>query len=467
LLFNSLNFLAFFPVVTAVYFVIPVRWRWAWLLLASSVFYMAFVPAYILILLVTIIVDYVAGIGIERTAGSTRRRILGMSLVANIGALAIFKYYGFARENLGSLFGLFQAENPLPVLGIVLPIGLSFHTFQAMSYTLEVYWGRQRAERHFGIYALYVMFYPQLVAGPIERPQNLLPQFREAHAFDYDRVAAGLKRMALGMFKKVVIADTLATVVDRVYDAPTAFHGPALILATVCFAGQIYYDFAGYSDIALGAAQVMGFTLMKNFDTPYFAASLAEFWRRWHISLSTWFRDYVYVPLGGNRTGTLAKYRNLAAVFLLSGLWHGANFTYVVWGALHGFFLIVGDATRSARTRLGMPRPLAVLGTFSLVSFGWIFFRARSVGDAWYVVTHLGTGFGHGLDDLTRADLIFPVLALLAILLLDLAERAGGLFERLASRPMPLRYATYLALTYGSLCVGALRQKQQFIYFQF
>ncbi len=467
MLFNSVAFLVFFPVVTTAYFVLPERFRWLLLLVASSIFYMAFVPAYILILLCTIAVDYAAGIGIEATTGARRKLVLLASLIANVGALAVFKYYGFARENLGIVAAALHHENPLPALGIVLPIGLSFHTFQAMSYTIEVYRGRQAAERHLGIYALYVMFYPQLVAGPIERPQNLLHQFREHHRFDYDRVVAGLKRMALGMFKKVAIADTLAVVVDRVYGAPTEHHGPLLLLATLFFSFEIYYDFAGYSDIALGAAQVMGITLMKNFDTPYLSASTAEFWRRWHISLSTWFRDYVYVPLGGNRCGRLERYRNVAIVFLLSGLWHGASFTYVIWGALHGTFLIVGDATRSTRARLHVPRALSVLGTFALVAFGWIFFRARTMSDAFYIVGHLFSGFDHGLDGLDRAELTLPFVALAAALALDFSERGGDLFERLARRSPQLRYATYLLLCYGSLMASSLHSKTRFIYFQF
>jgi D-alanyl-lipoteichoic acid acyltransferase DltB (MBOAT superfamily) len=467
MLFNSPAFLIFFPVVTILYFCAPQRLRWVLLLAASSIFYMAFVPVYILILAVTILVDYAAGIGIEASHGARRRLMLVASLVANIGALAVFKYYGFAQHNLGALAAHFRLGNPLPPLAIVLPIGLSFHTFQAMSYTLEVYYGRQRAERHLGIYALYVMFYPQLVAGPIERPQNLLHQFRERHAFEYERVVAGLKRMALGMFKKVALADTLALVVDRVYGAPAAYHGPALIAATVFFSFQIYYDFAGYSDIALGAAQVMGFELMNNFDTPYFSASTSEFWRRWHISLSTWFRDYVYVPLGGSRVSRGKHYRNLAVVFLLSGLWHGAGWTYVIWGGLHGCFLICGDATRRLRARLPVPRVVSVLTTFALVAFGWIFFRARTLGDAWYVVTHAFSGFDHGMDDLGRDELTWPLLALAGVLCIDWIERAGGVFEKLARHPAPLRFAAYMLFVYGSLLGGSWHKQQQFIYFQF
>lgn len=289
MLFNSLHFLCFFVIVTTFYFVLPHRYRWFNLLIASCYFYMAFVPAYILILGGTIIVDYVAGIYIEKSTGYRRKFLLMSSLVANIGVLAVFKYYNFLNQNLSLLLQSVGWSNSLPYLSMLLPIGLSFHTFQAMSYTIEVYRGNQRAERHLGIYALYVLFYPQLVAGPIERPQHILHQFYEKHTFDYVNVTNGLKRMAWGLFKKVVIADRLAMAVNTVYDNPTAFVGMPLIVATVCFAFQIYCDFSGYSDIAIGAAQVMGFRLMKNFDRPYFSTSISEFWRRWHISLSTWF----------------------------------------------------------------------------------------------------------------------------------------------------------------------------------
>ena len=347
--FNSWSFFLFFPTVTTLYFAIPNRWRWLLLLVASCAFYMAFIPAYILILLFTIAVDYVAGILIEQSSGQRRRVWLICSLIANIGMLAVFKYGNFANANLAIIARLLDLRYPAKVIQIILPIGLSFHTFQAMSYTIEVYRGHQRAERHLGIYALYVMFYPQLVAGPIERPQNLLHQFHEPHDFDGSRVADGLSRMLWGLFKKIVIADRLAIIVNTVYAKPGDFSGIVLLLATYCFAIQIYADFSAYSDIALGAARVMGITLMENFDRPYLSTTMSEFWKRWHISLSTWFRDYLYIPLGGNRVSTQRWCFNIMIVFLLSGLWHGANWTFIIWGALHGFYLLFGILTRPAR----------------------------------------------------------------------------------------------------------------------
>jgi D-alanyl-lipoteichoic acid acyltransferase DltB (MBOAT superfamily) len=366
MIFNSLEFLAFFPIVTLLYFVVPRRMQWALLLIASCIFYMAFRPVYVLILVFTILVDYVAGLLIAPAVGWRRRAWLGASIAANVGVLAVFKYWNFAAGNLNGLAG-----RPLvPLLDILLPIGLSFHTFQAMSYTIEVYRGRQPPERHLGIYALYVMFYPQLVAGPIERPQNLLPQFRDGHEFDAARVTRGLSLMMWGFFKKIVVADRLAIAVNHVYARPGDFDGAALLLATYAFAFQIYCDFSGYSDIALGSAEVMGFELMKNFDRPYASASVAEFWRRWHISLSTWFRDYLYIPLGGSKVGPARTGANLLIVFLVSGLWHGANWTYVAWGALHGLYIIVGRATEGARRWLAVPRFVSTLITFHLVTAG-------------------------------------------------------------------------------------------------
>ena len=388
MLFNSLHFVYFFIIVTTAYFMLPHKYRWQLLLGASCYFYMAFLPIYILILGFTIVIDYFAGIYIENTEGSKRRLYLIISLIANIGVLAVFKYFNFLNDNLSLLLNSVGYHNSIPNLSILLPIGLSFHTFQAMSYTIEVYRGNQKAERHFGIYALYVMFYPQLVAGPIERPQNILHQFYEKHKFDYKQVTDGLKLMAWGLFKKVVIADRLASTVNRVYDNPTDFEGLALIVATVFFAIQIYCDFSGYSDIAIGSAQVMGYKLMKNFDRPYFSKSISEFWKRWHISLSTWFRDYLYISLGGNRVSKGRLYFNLMVTFLISGLWHGANWTYVIWGGLNGLYLVI---------ELWISKPLSKLVeflklnrfpfllnfiktgfTFSLICLTWVFFRAKN-----------------------------------------------------------------------------------------
>ncbi|MBC7422991.1 MAG: MBOAT family protein, partial [Ferruginibacter sp.] len=340
MLFNSFHFLFFFIIVTIIYFLLPQNKKWIWLLISSCYFYMAFVPIYIIILGFTIIVDYFAGICIEGAKDKRRKLFLIVSLIANIGTLCVFKYFNFLNENFSFLLHGFGLKNPIPYLSILLPIGLSFHTFQAMSYTIEVYRGNQKAERHFGIYALYVMFYPQLVAGPIERPQNLLHQFREKHHFNSDRVFDGLKIIIWGLFKKLVVADRLAIFVNgafNYYDKQSSF---SLVLAIIFFSFQIYCDFSGYSDIAIGTAKVMGFDLMPNFKRPIFARSTGEFWKRWHISLSTWFKDYLYFPLGGNKVPVARRNFNLMLVFLISGLWHGANWTFVIWGGINGFYLV-------------------------------------------------------------------------------------------------------------------------------
>lgn len=305
MLFNSIEFIFFFPIVTTLYFLLPHKFRWFMLLISSCIFYMAFIPHYILILFITIIIDYFAGIFIEKSEGYKKKAFLIISIISTCLILFIFKYFNFFSLSFQYIVNLTGFEYKSKLLDLILPIGLSFHTFQSLSYVIEVYRGKQKAEKHFGIYSLYVMFYPQLVAGPIERPQNLLHQFREVHKFEYNRVTDGLKLMLFGMFKKVVIADRLSIFVNEIYSNPTNFQGPALILATIFFAFQIYYDFSGYSDIAIGSAKVMGFELMKNFDRPYFSKSISEFWKRWHISLSTWFKDYLYISMGGNKVSKI------------------------------------------------------------------------------------------------------------------------------------------------------------------
>jgi D-alanyl-lipoteichoic acid acyltransferase DltB (MBOAT superfamily) len=487
MLFNSWQFFFFFPAVTCAYFLLPHRFRWLLLLAASCLFYMSFIPAYILILFVTIVVDYIAGIFIEKSDGRRRKSFLVMSIVVNVGFLAFFKYFNFLNGNLAQLAQWLHWNYPLHYLSIILPIGLSFHTFQAMSYTIEVYRGRQKAERHFGIYALYVMFYPQLVAGPIERPQNLIHQFYEKHEAELARITSGLKLMLWGLFKKVVIADRLAVLVNQVYAAPREYAGIQLITATVFFAFQIYCDFSGYSDIAIGAAQVMGFRLMKNFNRPYFSKSIGEFWKRWHISLSTWFRDYVYIPLGGNRVGKWRWQYNLFITFLLSGLWHGANWTYILWGGLNGFYLVSSLWTADIRRRLaafaGLSRLPALHAciktgvTFALTCFAWIFFRAQNVSDAFYIVRHLFTGLGDLADPgalrrslsaitVNRMEFFISITVMILLVGIHLVQRRGSIREMLAAQPLWLRWSVWYGLIMAVILLGYFNSNA-FIYFQF
>jgi alginate O-acetyltransferase complex protein AlgI len=488
MVFNSVHFALFFPLVTLGYFLLPNRYRWLWLLAASCWFYMAFIPVYILILFFTIAVDFLVGLNLARMRSMRARKLLLItSLVANIGVLALFKYYGFFDENLEALAKFLDWNYSLPALSIILPIGLSFHTFQSMSYIIEVYRGNHPAERHLGIFALYVMYYPQLVAGPIERPQNLLPQFRTPHSFDYNRVRNGLQQMLWGFFKKVAIADQLAVTVDLVYGNPSGYAGLALITATALFAFQIYCDFSGYSDIAIGASRVMGIELMENFRQPYWSRSIAEFWRRWHISLSTWFRDYLYIPLGGNRGAPARRMFNLFMVFLISGLWHGASWVFVIWGALHGTYLIVGMLTQPVRKRLvdlsGLNRlpalltGLRIVTTFALVSFAWIFFRAESLNDALFVAFHLTDGLVADLQTFASPAALSGFLTslqiskytLLAILVMEvghLMQQRHNLFDWISARPAVLRWGLYYA-TGLAVVVRFSAAAKEFIYFQF
>jgi D-alanyl-lipoteichoic acid acyltransferase DltB (MBOAT superfamily) len=401
--------------------------------------------------------------------------------------LAFFKYYNFINENLMNIARFLGLHYPAHTLRIILPIGLSFHTFQAMSYTIEVYRKRQKAERSPLVYALYVMFYPQLVAGPIERPQHLLYQFREKHYFEYRGFADGLKLMMWGLFKKAVIADRVAMLVNHVYYQPAGHNGLQLVIATVFFAFQIYCDFSGYSDIAIGAAQVMGFNLMNNFNRPYFSKSIAEFWKRWHISLSTWFRDYLYIPMGGSRVNRSRWHFNLFVTFLISGLWHGASWTYVLWGALNGAYIIFGSWTRSLRDRLAVSTGLSrvpvlhkcmrLLVTFSLVCLAWVLFRSRNMADARYIFTHLFAGWPAATDMTAVADGLFGIglssfeftVAVGSICFMEIVhmiQRHRSVRHMLSEKPAWLRWTVYYALLFAIVFLGVYKDTQ-FIYFQF
>ena len=476
MLFNSFHFLFFFVIITSLYFLLPYNKRWALLLAGSCYFYMAFVPLYILILAFTIVIDYVAGIYIENSKGRRRKHFLILSLIANIGVLAVFKYYNFINENFSYLLQGFALKNPIPHLSILLPIGLSFHTFQAMSYTIEVYRGHQKAERHFGIYSLYVMFYPQLVAGPIERPQNLLHQFREKFDFDYVRVVNGLKLILWGLFKKIVIADRLAIYVNAVYNHADQHNGTTFILATFFFAIQIYCDFSGYSDIAIGCAKVMGFKLMTNFNRPYFSRSISEFWKRWHISLSTWFKDYFYISLGGNKVSVPRWYFNLFIVFLVSGIWHGANWTFIIWGALNGFYLVFAVITQNTRDKINrmsgiskLPKLhyfLQVITTFILCCFAWIFFRANNVNDAFTIIKKIFTFKGAVYYE-NPSMLIYSFFGIIFLFLVEYKmEYYKGSFSFFNNPNWIIRNLSYAILLILIFLIGVF-DGGEFIYFQF
>ena len=463
MLFDSVQFVFFYIVVTLLYFSIRHRGRIWLLLLASSYFYIVFKPVYILILLVTIIVDYFAGIWIARSEGNKRKWFLVLSLIANIGFLAFFKYWNFLNDNFTQVLGLLGMANPLPDYSVELPIGLSFHTFQAMSYTIEVYRRKQKPERDFIIYSLYVMFYPQLVAGPIERPQNMLPQFHTYFKYNWENMKSGLMLMAWGLFKKVVISNRLAELVDYCYDNPGEHTGLTLLFATIFYSFQIYCDFSGYSDIAIGAGRTMGFKLMKNFDVPYLSKSVAEFWRRWHISLSTWFKDYLYIPLGGSRVEEWKVYRNIAIVFLVSGLWHGAAWTFVIWGALHAFFQL-GARFRDKYLKLNWPKNdlLSVVSTFLLVSLAWVFFRAKGFHNAKVILGKiLSLDFFNGFSlPFSVNEFIFSWLLIIGLFLKDIYAYE---IDTRNSKTFYLKFAGMVAMIY----FFGVFSGEQFIYFQF
>jgi len=479
MLFNSFEFLIFFPIVTIIYFLLPHRFRWIHLLIASCVFYMFFIPYYIVILFVTIIIDYFAGMWIERSDGRKKKIYLWGSIISTCLVLFVFKYYNFFIGNFNELAQLIGWNYSLDLLGIILPIGLSFHTFQSLSYVIEVYRGNQKAETHFGIYSLYVMFYPQLVAGPIERPQNVLHQFYEKHKLNYQDVSAGMKLVVWGLFKKVVIADNVSGLVDVVYANPEQMSWQWLLIGSYLFAIQIYCDFSGYSDMAIGTARVMGYRLMENFNTPYISNSIREFWSRWHISLSTWFRDYVYIPLGGNRVSGLKRNVNLLIVFAVSGFWHGANWTYIIWGALHGVYNVVENGLKKFRwfnayleTTVRTKKWLGAFILFQFVVLGWIFFRAASVQDAFAVIGGIFTG---QLSSWVPPDeimtfgywaLAFKLGLVLVFMASDLIihRLTRGVFDGATSHLFRLSFYAYLAALI--LLIGFWGDVE-FIYFQF
>lgn len=486
MLFTDIQFIIFFIVVTLAYFSLSWRGRWMLLLAASCYFYMVFKPIFILILFGTIVIDYYAGIWIEQSNDQKRKKLLLIiSLISNIGILAFFKYYDFLQDSVNSVLASFDLRPAVPALTrlipsriaewmttgegkILLPIGLSFHTFQAMSYTIEVYRGNQTAERHFGIYALYVMFYPQLVAGPIERPQNMLFQFHSYFKYDFELVKSGLMQMAFGFFKKMVIADRLSVFVDYAYNPASDHNGLTLLTATAFYSFQIYCDFSGYSDIAIGAARVMGFTLMDNFRSPYQSRSIPEFWGRWHISLSTWFRDYLYIPLGGNRRGELIKFRNLMIVFMVSGLWHGTSWSFVIWGALHGFYQITALLRDKylKKANIQIPdnfliRTFNVLLTFALVTLAWIFFR-NSLSRSMVIFEKIGNlSFSDQISSpFNQVEMWFCVFLIGFLLWKE------HYFEKIPTASTAVFFILFPIIAFLTYFLGIITENQ-FIYFQF
>lgn len=456
--------MVFLPLVVALYYCTPARWRWLPLLAASVYFYMYFIPVFMLVMAAVILVDY----GAARMMGAQpqRKRFwLVASLTANIGVLFTFKYLTASLAGWNEMMNALDWNYSLPALKIILPIGLSFHTFQAMSYTIEVYFGRQAPEKHLGYYALYVMFFPQLVAGPIERPQNLLPQLHHPPLFNDEKFVSGLRLILWGLFKKTVMADRLSEFVDGTYGSYLVQPAQNLILATIFFSFQIYYDFSAYSDIARGSARLFGFDLMVNFRMPYFSTSFSEFWNRWHISLSTWFRDYVYIPLGGSRTSESKTIRNLGLVFLISGIWHGAGVTFLIWGLLHLFYLLW--ERRFVKPVIGGGLWFRRVRTFFLVTVAWIFFRADSLAQAIAIVQECF--FLNHFDFFiwrTLPGLMTSVFLITVVTIGEYFWEEKKIGEWFFSAPRAVRWSAY----YGILITIAFMGQAvdaPFIYFQF
>jgi len=484
MLFNSFSFLAFFTVVVVIYYVIPHKFRWVLLLAASLYFYSTFDVNYILLLLGCALVVYLVGLAIGALQGqNTRKAVLAVGVVASLGPLFVFKYFDFFA---GSLDALLQNVRPadaaplLPRLGLLLPAGLSFYAFSCLSYLVDVYRGRLEPERHVGRFVLYISFFPKLLAGPIERATSFLPQLRSAVRFSPEGVTLGLQMILWGLFKKVVIADRLAAFVDSAYQIPEFTSPVKLLLAAYFYAFQIYCDFSGYSDIAIGAARVLGFDLMENFRRPYFSKSPVEFWsrNRWHISLNKWFKDYMYIPMGGSRVSKPRYYFNQMAVFLVSGLWHGANWTFVIWGGLNGLYQVLALLTRGVRAKAAKviripPAVGAILGgllTFHLILISWVFFRAASVSDAFTVFSRIA-GSASKLPMMFKTfpytGEIYLSLGLIALLLVvEALDEWRSFWERLRTWPVYVRWPVYYALLFSLLVIGKWNLTQ-FVYMQF
>ena len=488
MLFNSSGFLIFFPIVVVLYFVIPQKARNYWLLFASLFFYMCWNVKYVILLLISITTTYLAARVIEKT--KFKKLSLFFCLVINFGILFVFKYFNFFSSTAVWMIGKATGIKIDPLShSFLLPVGISFYTFQALSYLIDVYRGEIRAEKNIFKYALFVSFFPQLVAGPIERSKNLLSQFNEIHEYDENRVKHGLELMIWGYFEKLVVADRVAIFVNQIYDNYMGYAFWEIALATFGFAIQIYCDFGGYSHIAIGAAQVLGFKLCDNFRQPYFAISIKDFWRRWHISLSSWFRDYLYIPLGGNRHGRLAKYKNLFITFLISGLWHGASWSFVAWGCIHGLYQIIEDLLSPVKKKIesifkincscASYKIFCIIPTFLMTSFAWIFFRASSGGHAFRVIRQMFSAYNPwvlfdlslyncGLD---RKNVGILVASIFALGVVDLIHEKGFRIrsyidkQNVLARMIICYLAVMIVLVFG--IYGPKFELSKFIYFEF
>jgi D-alanyl-lipoteichoic acid acyltransferase DltB (MBOAT superfamily) len=489
LAFISTQFLIFLLVVTAVHFMLPVRARWIWLLAASLFFYGLAEPIYLIQILAATGVSFWLGKRIEAAPDKkAKQRVMALGVLLLAANLVVFKYTPFLNETLRSLLGMANVEYPVPELQWLLPIGISFYTFQLISYLVDVFRGQQKAEREFGAFALYVTFFPKLVAGPIERAKNLLPQIHAHPAFDRAQAMLGMQLILWGLFKKVFVADRIAPFVNAIYDNPEAANGVQIAFATWLYAFQLYCDFSGYTDIALGIALIFGYRLTQNFNRPYFATSIQDFWKRWHISLTSWLTDYIFTPITRQKTFKI-KFFNLMLygmfiTFVVSGLWHGAAWTYVVWGALHGGYIVVSlllqkrwnNFARAIKLidRPNLYRALKISVTFSLVCFAYIFFRASSMDDALHMVASLGTGWGAFKDNMlsvvgaNRNEFFLALIGITVVMGAEVLQGRINMRQAIDARPAWMRWSLYYVGTLAVVLLGAFYGSQTaFIYFRF
>ena len=498
MLFNSWEFIVFFPITLLVYYLVPIKYRYIWLLITSYLFYMNWDLKYTLLLLFSTVITYIGGVVIdvlEKNIQEKDKKILLKKtaliscIIINLAILISYKYYNFFTSAIENVLAFFDVSIEIPNSTLLLPVGISFYIFQALGYIIDVYRKEINAEKNILRYALFVSFFPQLVAGPIERSKNLLGQLNNIKKFDYDKFVNGFLLVLWGFFIKLVIADRISGMVDIVYGDITGYSGTILFVATVLFAFQIYCDFAGYSIIAMGTAAMMGFTLMENFNAPYLAENVNEFWKRWHISLTSWFRDYLYIPLGGNRKGILSKCVNLLIVFGISGLWHGAAWTYIAWGLINGIYRVIGEVFKELRKvlrlswNIGRSRLICkickIIITFILVDITWIFFRAEGIVDAIYIFKKIltdwtpnifwdGSLLRLGMDSKNVLVLLF---SLFVLLLADIAKNNGIIIREIVLKQNFWFQYFFILISIVSILVfgiwGPAYDASSFIYFQF